>query len=168
MINTRQPLYHTNCQMETAFLAFSATFRPDLYTLKQLQMYLISLIFRSATPGSEAWRNWLRARFCRISRYSLFIILPRIPYLSATIIAIRDLPEFFRICEPVIQSPQILFAQRMYPAVFPDQLHTKLPVPVIFLQNLAQKFTHVRNLCSHMACSIWIRPVRRKLNRILC
>ena len=80
----------------------------------------------------------------------LFIILPRIPYLSATIIAIRDLPEFFRICEPVIQSPQILFAQRMYPAVFPDQLHTKLPVPVIFLQDLAQKFTHVRNLRSHM------------------
>ena len=50
----------------------------------------------------------------------LFIILPRIPYLSATIIAIRNLPKFFRICEPVIQSPQILFAQRMYPAVFPD------------------------------------------------
>ena len=84
----------------------------------------------------------------------LFIILPRIPYLSATIIAIRDLPEFFRICEPVIQSPQILFAQRMYPAVFPDQLHAKLPVPVIFLQDLAQKFTHVRN--------------PSEVNRILC
>ena len=88
------------------FSAFSATFRPDLYTLKQLQMYLISLIFRSATPGSEGMEKLAARTVLPDLPVQLFIILPRIPYLSATIIAIRDLPEFFRICEPVIQSPQ--------------------------------------------------------------
>ena len=69
----------------------------------------------------------------------LFIILPRIPYLSATIIAIRDLPEFFRVCKIHIQIFQFLRRQFSDPVISADQIHAKSGIPVIFFHHFPDK-----------------------------